>query len=111
MNDEQFQAFCNELKSNSPSPPNFDPQLESKMIREMTTLGPRRRFWKKTLVAAGFLVALMTLGGVIADNIVLATVVEQPDGTSQEESESLLNYWMRHVHDHARQIHRHLHGE
>ncbi len=78
MNDDQFQAFCNELKTNSPSPPNFDPQLESKMIREMTTLGPRRRFWKRTFLAAAFLVALMTLGGVIATTSSWQPLLKQP---------------------------------
>mgnify|MGYP007112179173 CR=1 FL=1 len=81
------------------------------MIKELTTVGPRRRFWKMAMTVTCCLAIVCVLGGVIADNIVLATTIEQADGSVEEESESLLNYVMRHVHDHARHFHRHLHGE
>jgi hypothetical protein len=111
MNDEQLQACWNELKHSSGEAPSLNPQLERTMMKELTTYGPRRRFWKRTLTTAVCLVGLCILGGVIADNIVMATPIEQADGSQEVRSESLLNYLMRHVHDHAHQLHKHFHGE
>jgi hypothetical protein len=110
LNDEQFQACWNELKQSSSGAPTINPYLEEKMMTELTTLGPRRRFWKKTLVVACGVLGVCLLSGVIADNIVVATPVEQVDGTQREEPETLLHYMLRHVHEHARQVHRHLFG-
>lgn len=110
MNNDPLQTCWDELKRSSSVAPH-NPQLEQKMIRELTTLGPRRRLWKKALTVACCVLGVCILGGVIADNIILANPVEQTDGTQQERSESLLHYFLRHVHEHAGQIHRHFHGE
>lgn len=110
MNDEQFQACWNELKQSSSGTPTINPYLEEKMKTELTTRGPRRRFWRRTLVTTCAVLAVCVLSGTIANNIVVATPVEQVDGTQQEESETLLQYIIRHVHAHARQAHRHFMG-
>jgi hypothetical protein len=109
MNDEQLQVCWNEIKHSPVPSPSYNPQLEMKMIKEMTTHGPRRRFRKRILTVSCCLLGLCVLGGIIADNIVMATPFEQTDGTTIEQAESLLDYLMRHVHEHARQIHRHFH--
>lgn len=110
LNDEQFQACWNELKHSSSGTPTINPFLEEKMKTEMTILGPRRRFWKRTLVAAFSVLGVCILSGVIANNIVVATPVEQEDGSQLEETETLLHYLMRHVHAHAREAHQHFMG-
>ncbi|MBL8892444.1 MAG: hypothetical protein JNL67_20885 [Planctomycetaceae bacterium] len=110
MNDEQFQACWNELKQSSSGTPTINPFLEEEMKTELTTLGPRRRFWRRMLVTTACLLAVGVLSGVIANNIVVATPVEQVDGTHKEESETLLQFIIRHAHAHARQAHRHFMG-
>jgi hypothetical protein len=113
MNNDQLQACWNELKLSASAESEADPnpRIEKMMRREMTVLGPRRRFWKKTAVVASCLLGLCIIGGLVADNIVMATTVRQPDGSQQEESVSLLDLLKHHIHAHAKQIHKHFHGE
>jgi hypothetical protein len=111
MNNEQLQTCWDELKHSACETPNANLQLEKNLMMELTTLGPRRRFRKRALTVVFCLFGICILGGVIADNISVASSIEQTDGLQEERSESLLNYVLRHVHAHAGQIHRHFHGE
>ena len=63
------------------------------------------------MLIACCLLCVGVLGGVIAENIVMATTIESGDVNTETQSESLLDYLIRYVHAHAHQLHRHLHDE
>lgn len=111
MNHDPLEPCWNELKRNLKTSSSFDHQLESKIVTEFESMGPRRRFWRKTLLVLCCLLGTGIVAGVIADNIVLATPTDGAAGPSESNPESLLDYLFRHMHAHMREFHRHVHGE
>ncbi|MFO0939275.1 MAG: hypothetical protein U0930_00765 [Pirellulales bacterium] len=79
-------------------------------MKEMQSIGTKRSRWKRVLVAGVFVLGLCVVGGIIADNIVVASENVSGD-TGEIQTESLLDYAIRHVHAHLQEFHSHFHGE